>query len=236
MKIFGKTHQGHVREKNEDRLLIKNLPDKSFLIAAADGMGGEANGEIAAELVIDGLSGINYSVKDIEQHLIHLIKDGHRKILDIVKKDSDLEGMGTTVTSVFVRKNTLHWAHIGDTRLYVLRDQKLNQITTDHNMAQFLIEEGELTVEQARVHPSRNLLDKCAGGDEDCDPDTGCLEITNGDVLILTTDGLHEAISFESLKSILISSVDIESKTESLLNAALDAGGADNITVVLAEV
>jgi len=235
MKTFACTHKGFIRKNNEDRYLIKEIEDGSILLIVADGMGGVAGGDIAAEIVRDKLATINNNQNNIRGQLSNLVKDANRIIFDKGRIDPALEGMGTTVTCSFLRKDTAYWVHVGDSRLYLLRNRELIQLTRDQNMAQFLIEEGEITSEEAQNHHSQNQLDQCVGCDV-CVPDTGSLKIKKGDLLLLATDGLHGEINNEALASTLISDSDIKSKALSLVDAALDAGGKDNITVIIIEI
>jgi len=143
--------------------------------------------------------------------------------------------MGSTVTCTLIGDGILHWTHVGDSRLFIKSDQELIQITKDQNMAQFLIDEGRLSIQEAGRHPSQNQLDQCVGCGG-CEPASGCLDINVGDLVLLTTDGLHGEISPETISDILARSTDIEMKAKSLVKEALNSGGKDNITVVIAEI
>ncbi len=235
MNIYAQTHIGMVRKKKEDRYLVREMSNNSVLLMVADGMGGEALGDVAAEIVRGTFDSITLGLNNSENQLVNSIENANRAILKKVAKNSDLEGMGTTVTCAFVRKGILHWAHVGDSRLYVISDNKIDQITTDQTMAQFLVEEGEITEEEARHHPSRNHLDQCVGC-RDCKPDTGKLEVQKGDLLLLTTDGLNGELSIKTITSIITSTNDIKTKVGSMMRSALDSGGEDNITIVAAEI
>ncbi|UCH23746.1 MAG: serine/threonine-protein phosphatase [Deltaproteobacteria bacterium] len=234
MKTFGLSDIGCVRKKNEDRHIIKKMPGGSVLIAVADGLGGEVAGDRAAEIAIETLTGLRPGSNDIEKSLDYLVKEADLTILKEVEKDTSLAGMSTTVTGTLIDNGNAYWVHVGDSRLYKLRDQKFIQITKDHNLAQFLIEEGEITKEQARKHPTRHYLYQCVGCGGCC-PDTGHMTVKNGDLLVHTTDGLNE-VPADTMTSILNSTDDIEAKVNSLIQAAPDEGGKDNITVVIAEI
>ena len=150
------------------------------------------------------------------------------------KKNPDLKGMGSTLVGILLRNGFAHWVHVGDSRLYILRDRVLRQVTEDQTFARFLLEEGEITAEQVPTHYSRHIMDQCVG----CgiaEPETGRFEVRDKDLLILSTDGLHKQISFETLISLLNSDTSIKTKAQSLLQAAIDAGGKDNISIVIAE-
>lgn len=236
MKTIGISHIGVKRKKNEDRYLINHMHDGSILLAVADGMGGEVAGDYAAEIAINKLASMQFGDVDVDKkrHLAFLVKQADRAINDEVENSSPLEGMGTTVTSVLIDNKTAHWVHVGDSRLYLLRNQGLIQLTKDENMAQFLLDEGEITEEEAHTHPMRNLLEQFVGSGE-CEPASGESEIMVGDSFILATDGLYVNIAADTILSILTQSADIETKAKFLVQRALDAGGKDNITVVIAE-
>lgn len=234
MKTVALTHIGFVREKNEDRYLIKELTDGSLLLAVADGMGGEVAGDYAAELIIKKIGHRQPHPLKNDWQLSQLVKEADRSVYNEVKNNSALAGMGSTVTCALLRNDLLIWAHVGDSRLFVQRNQELIQLTKDQNMAQFLLDEGEITAEEARHHPFQNQLDQCVGCGE-CNPDRGHLEIESEKLVMLTTDGLHSEVPAETISSLLAIPTDIETKAESLIKAALDAGGKDNITVLIAE-
>jgi protein phosphatase len=233
LKTFALTHIGLIRKRNEDRYLVRKINDGFRLLAVADGMGGEASGDYAAEIVIKKLSSVKFDPKEKKRQLLQLVKEADRAIIDEVKKNAALEGMGSTLTCGLFHDGILHWVHVGDSRLYVTRNGQLIQITKDQNMAQFLLDEGEITDEEARHHPSQNQLDQCIGCGN-CKPEIGQVEIKVGDLLILTTDGLHTEIAYETFSSILLSPIDIEMKAKSLIKAGLSAGGTDNMTIVVA--
>jgi PPM family protein phosphatase len=234
LKTFAVTQIGKNKKKNEDRYLIKNNSDGSVLFAIADGLGGEVAGDYAAEIIMRRMKGIKQHFILNKPKLSVFVKEADRAILDEVKRNNSLEGMGSTLTCALLQNGVLYWAHVGDSRLFVLRQNELIQITTDQNMAQFLLEEGEISAEQARVHPSRNQLDQCVGCG-DCIPDTGQVKINTGDILILTTDGLHGEMTFETFCSVLTATIDIETKAKQLIKTVSGSGGKDDMTIVIAE-
>lgn len=234
MKTFALSDIGRVRKKNEDRYLIKKMPKGSVLIAVADGLGGEVAGDRAAEIAIATLADLRPEQNDIEKCLAHLVKEADLTILKAVEKDTSLAGMSTTLTGTLIDNTNAYWVHVGDSRVYMLRDQKLTQITRDHNIARLLLEAGEITEAEARTHPARHYLYQCVGGG-DCYPDTGHMTLKKGDLLLHTTDGLNE-VPTDTMVSILNSTDDIETRVKSLIRAALEGGGKDNITVAVAEI
>ena len=235
MNIFALTHIGLVRKSNEDRYFIKKLSDGSVLLAVADGLGGEVFGDYAAEIIMGRLSGIHHvSMDKEEEELERLAKDIDIAIHNETEKNPYLKGMGSTLVGILLRDGFAHWVHVGDSRLYILRDRVLRQVTEDQTFARFLLEEGEITAEQVPTHYSRHIMDQCVG----CgiaEPETGLFEVRDEDLLILSTDGLHKQISFETLIYLLNADTSIKTKAQSLLQAAIDAGGKDNISIVIAE-
>ena len=234
-KIFAATHIGLVRKANEDRYFIKQLNDGAILLAVADGLGGEPAGDYAAEIVRGRLAGIHQITKgEEERQLSALVREADLAVFNEAESNPDLVGRGTTLVCPLLRDGFVHWVHVGDSRMYVLQDRQLIKITEDQTFARFLLEEGEITPEQAPTHYSRNVLDQTVGCGI-CEPETGRLEFNKGDLLILTTDGLHKKIAAETIISLLVAETDLETKAKSLVEAALDSGGKDNITLVIAE-
>ncbi len=236
MEITALTHLGRVREVNEDRHFVKCFNGSALLMAVVDGMGGGPAGSAAAETVRQALREFPKDAAQPCQALSELIITASEALLETAEKNPALEGMGATVTATYLADGVAHWAHVGDTRFYVLRAGRLIQVTVDQNMAQLLVEEGRISRDEARTHPYNHLLDQCVGCPM-CEPVTGSLPVERGDLLLHTTDGLHDALSVKELTKIL-SPPDrsIEDKAEGLIQAALDAGGRDNMTVVLASV
>jgi protein phosphatase len=160
--------------------------------------------------------------------------EADRAILEQAREGTEFEGMGTTVTGAMLVKKIVCWVHVGDSRLFLLHGRTFIQITKDQNMAQFLADEGEISTKQARTHPMRKLLEQCVG--HGCEPDTGRFEAEKGDLLILTTDGLHGKLTNERIGALLKKRSNIETKARSLVQATIEAGAKDDITIVLAEI
>ena len=235
MKNCAMKHRGLVKEDNQDLFLVKEFGDGSLLMAVADGLGGMVGGKRAAEMAQECLSNFNPDCESVEAHIEELMQEANRKIMEIVGNEPDMEGMGTVVTAAFVINGIVRWAHVGDSRLYLFRDDELHQITEDDTMAGFLLSEGELTKEEARIHPGRQLVFQCIGGSGEFEADTGSFKLREGDLLLLSTDGLHDEVPEEKIVRILESKIELKEKLESLVSTALDTGGKDNIAVVVAE-
>ncbi|VEN74147.1 Protein serine/threonine phosphatase (fragment) [Candidatus Desulfarcum epimagneticum] len=166
-----------------------------------------------------------------------LMKEASDRIQEFAEKNPASKGMGTTATTVIAHAGRAWWAHVGDSRLYLTRNGITGQITCDQSMAWFLVEEGEITEEEASSHQSRNILDQALGqGSGPCDPETGSLQIREGDQLTLMTDGIHGELPPKAISSILADRAGIEAKVKRLSGEALDAGGSDNLTIVMAQI
>ena len=234
--IFGLTHIGLVKNVNEDRYLVRQMEDKSLLVAVADGLGGGGSSDFAAEIVQGTLVGFQKlnTGNEIKQ-LKQLVLDLDTLIDQKAQTQSDLEGMATTLVCAILKKDHVHWINVGDSRLYLLRDKKLIQLSEDQTLAKFLIAEGELAPEKAREHYSYEILDQCIGYGE-CSPQTGSFKVKKNDLLVLLTDGLHKMVPQKKVFSILNNDTSIEIKAKELTKAALDSGGKDNITIVVARI
>lgn len=233
MQIESATHQGLVRQNNEDRFLVKHFENGTTLLALADGMGGHAGGEIAAELALENLIVLSFDASDPGGGLLAAFGEAHKAILDAARFDSALIGMGTTLTAALIFNKTAYWVHVGDSRLYLFHAGNLDQVTCDHTIPGELLRRGEISREQARVHPYGNVLMRCAGCQR-FEPETGAFEIEAGDLLMLSSDGLHDLIPDSLLKSILARDTSLADKLDKMFNRCLAAGGRDNITSILA--
>lgn len=226
--VYGCSETGHERSGNEDRYLITAPTDDALLLAVADGMGIEKGGAHAAEAIIRQMAGFK-GLDQIHSRLGDLVRETDLAIYNTARVET-----GTTFSAVLLSHGFAHYAHVGDSRIYLLRNRKLIQITRDQNMAQFLVEEGKLSHEEARSHDSRHLLDQCVGCGH-CKPDQDRLETNPGDIFLLTTDGVHNSIDIEEITEILLRRGNVRTKTQALLAAALKAGAWDDRTVVMAE-
>jgi PPM family protein phosphatase len=235
MIVSSLSHQGLVRTNNEDRLLVKTFDGASMLLAVADGMGGHAAGEVAAQIVADTLEAFDPMDPDPCRQIVELFEAADRLISQKSLQNPAVAGMGTTATVAFVSAHKVYWGHVGDSRLYLFHASELLQVSEDHTVPGMLVKEGGLTSELARTHPLRNMLLKCLGCNQP-QPDAGSFEVSPGDLVVLTSDGLHDAIPERAMAEILASDATLESRLQGLLQAALATGGRDNITVVAAVV
>jgi len=231
MRIHTVTRQGLTREMNEDRCFARELDSGTALVAVADGLGGHAAGERASGIAIESLNDFSSDSEPIDDHLVKLVLAAKQKIMQASTEDKAFEGMGTTLTAAYIHADTAHWAHVGDTRLYLFRKGVVVQITEDQTLVGFLVSQGEMTKEEARAHPLRKMLRSCIGSGG-LEVDRGRLELEDNDLLILCTDGLHDKVTEETFELVLGASSSLQEKLEALIDSALAAGGKDDITVV----
>ena len=235
ISIYAATHIGYVKKANEDRYYYKRLPDNTLLFAVADGLGGQAAGDFAAEILRGRLAKLSLVPRGKEEEVLSALAiETDNFIIAAGEQDERLEGMGTTLLCVLVRDNLASWVHVGDSRLSIVRAGKLKQLTEDQNLARYLVEEGEITPEEVADHYSRNILDQALGSILD-KPETGSIMLEPGDILILSTDGFHNLVLPEQIIAELQSNSDLKATVDSLVKIALKRGGMDNITLAMAK-
>jgi len=213
--------------------MVNLLDNDCALLVIADGMGGHAAGEVAAELALESFEGYRPGGPDITAELLNQIEEAQKSIMERSLELPSLGGMGTTLTALFLTGRSAFWAHVGDTRIYHLRKGSLIRITEDHTMAGMLLQKGEITREQARLHPYGNVLTRCVGCEQH-EPDSGAFGLTDGDYVLLSSDGLHDLISDEQIAAFLSEDITLRQKLDRMISACLQAGGRDNITAVIA--
>jgi len=230
----GNTHQGMVRHNNEDAYGI--YPDLSLYIVA-DGLGGHVGGEVASRIAVEAIkeciaSTDNASLK-IRDSVITAINEANLKILSEAGKEKNLHGMGTTVAVVMNGGNTTIVAHVGDSRVYLVRGDVITRITKDHTIVEEYIRLGLLTPQDALYHPSKHMLSRAVGTSGDVDIDITELQFQAGDTLILCTDGLTNMVSDKEISDVILElSPSPEKITDKLIALATKNGGIDNTTVI----
>lgn len=228
---FGsRTDIGYVRDHNEDSLII--IPP---LFAVADGMGGHEAGEIASEITVNTLAELAPSHLDAEG-LTAAVEAANYNVMKAPRQGIGRDGMGTTLTAAMLEGERLLIAQVGDSRAYLLHKGHLQQITRDHSLMADLIEAGQITPEEARVHPNRSAITRAIGSDIHMRPDIYELNVDAGDRILLCSDGLSSMISNNAIESIMRRQSDAQHCADELVTAALENGGADNVTVVVADV
>ena len=231
---FGATDAGKVRRNNEDSYLVGDGKDET-LFAIADGIGGFEAGEVASRIAIEAL-------KELEPGAPFdaAIGEANRRILTFGRGDDRLSGMGTTVVAVRFggtrERPVIEVAHVGDSRTYLLRGGSLRPLTEDHSLVAELVRSGELTRDQAADHPQKNLITRALGAEDEVDVDTAVLPVEAGDRILLCSDGLSDMVSEARISELLAESRgEPEPTARRLISEALDAGGTDNVTVIVVD-
>ncbi len=226
------THKGRVRPRNEDSYYAGER-----VFAVADGMGGHLAGDVAAAtalLPIQGLDGKVYSdAASARAALLDAILAANAAVVRKAADEPDLHGMGTTLTATIVEGRRLHVGHVGDSRAYLARNGDVTQLTRDHTLVEHLIEEGQITKEEAARHPQRSIVTRAIGVDVELDVDTLTIDLAAGDQVLLCSDGLTGPVSDDQILATLNAGHRPETTVQRLIDLANEAGGPDNITVVL---
>lgn len=225
-----RTEVGHVREHNEDSLTV--LPP---LFAVADGMGGHEAGEVASEITINTLNDLAPESADAEA-LARAVVAANLNVIKAPSQGIGREGMGTTLTAAILEKERLIIAQVGDSRAYLLHNGSLQQITRDHSLMADMIEAGQLTEAEARVHPNRSVITRAIGSDPHMQPDLYELNVETGDRLLLCSDGVCGMIEDSEIASIMRQAPSAQACADQLVETALHAGGFDNATAVVVDV
>jgi protein phosphatase len=223
-----KTDTGRQRRDNED-----NAFARAPVFVVADGMGGAQAGEVASRLAIEAFQRELPESGTPEQRLADCVRAANRKIYEISRTEHERAGMGTTLTAAYLDDGDLAIAHVGDSRAYLFRDQTLKRLTQDHSLVEELVRRGKLTEEQAAEHPQRSIITRALGPEPEVEVDTWTYPVRAGDVLLLCSDGLTSMINEKQIAQILASTPGLERAAEGLIAAANEAGGRDNITVIL---
>jgi protein phosphatase len=224
----GRTDVGRQRSVNEDSLVL--APP---FFAVADGMGGAKAGEVASAMAAGAFDGESDSGEPAEAQLSRILQEANRRIYELATTDDSHRGMGTTVTAAKVTGDEVSLGHVGDSRAYRLRDGELEQLTRDHSLVAELERSGQITPEAAEHHPQRSIITRALGPEPDVQVDTYTLAGRAGDVFLICSDGLTSMISDDELASILRSADSLDEAADSLVRAANQSGGKDNITVVM---
>ena len=223
------------------------MPDGDMtLLAVADGMGGAAAGEVASKLAMEVLDESfsryvdeaqqGHPVVGVDKLMEKAIRLANRRIYGMAIRNQGRRGMGTTITCVAILDGTAHIGHVGDSRAFLIRGDKIYQLTKDHSWVEEQLERGLLTEEEAKNHEWRNLITRALGTRPQVAPDTIELAVKEGDVFVVSTDGLHGLVDPEEILAEIQRTTNRQSSVEYLISLANERGGPDNITAVIAEV
>lgn len=227
-----RTHIGHVRSSNQDAVIC--VPEAG-LYGVADGMGGHNGGDIASSMTRQILTVLLKDKLRTPENLLHAVKAVNKSVYERQKADAALNGMGTTLTVIQEINGYIYLAHVGDSRAYLMHRKCLRQVSHDHSLVAEMVRKGSLTKEEARHNPYRNVITRAVGTESTIDVDMEKYEMFPGDIWLICSDGLHDLLEENEIADI-IGKNDIKNAVDLLIERALECGGTDNISVLLAEV
>lgn len=238
MKVAYQTDIGHQRKENQDQVAKFTAPDGTLLVVVADGIGGSRSGDVAAQITVDHLgrqfqaASPNSSLEAIRWFAreVQLIND---EILQKSTENPKYQGMGTTLVAAIIFDQAMVVANIGDSRGYVLHDNLLTQVTIDHSLVNELVKHGDITEEEARNYPQNNIITRAIGVSADARIEVNRFDLGAGDQILLCSDGLSKMITREQMMGVLESDLSLTEKCSQLIKMANEAGGPDNITVLI---
>ena len=238
LKAWGMKDIGKCREINQDYIFVSeepigNLPN---LFLVADGMGGHKAGDLASEYTVAKVQeAVSKSMQTIPYQILKgAFQYANQKLLEKAGESDSYTGMGTTLVAATVKNDAVYVVNVGDSRLYTIGD-KIEQITEDHSLVEEMVRMGEISKEQARNHPDKNIITKAMGVSDTVEPDYFDTDLQKGECLLMCSDGLTNMVSDRQIKEIVELRTDLESCAKELIRAANQNGGRDNIAVVLIE-
>ena len=240
MEIALLTDVGQKRTNNQD--YVNHFVNRAgrTMILLADGMGGHRAGNIASEMAVTDLGAAWVDtqieiVNEVREWFAHHLEIENQKIYQL-GRDEAYRGMGTTLEALAIIDNQAIFAHIGDSRIALIRGEEYRLMTSDHSLVNELLKAGQLTVEEAEAHPQKNIITQSIGQKDEIQPDMGIISLEEGDYILLNSDGLTNMISGSEISDIVTSDISLEDKAATLIRFANNAGGLDNITVALVSI
>ena len=237
MEISILTDVGQRRTNNQDYAnQYKNKAGKS-MVFLADGMGGHRAGNIASEMAVTDLGAAWVAteistINEVREWFAEYLEKENQQIHRI-GQDEEHKGMGTTLEALAIIDDQVLFAHVGDSRIGLVRNGEYHQLTSDHSLVNALLKAGQITEEEAAHHPQRNIITQSIGQKDELQPDFGMVTVEAGDFIVINSDGLTNMISGDEIRDIVVSDLSVEEKAKTLVRFANNAGGLDNITVVL---
>lgn len=237
MEVSLLTNVGQRRSNNQDYVNRYDNRAGQMMIILADGMGGHRAGNIASELAATelGSAWVATEISDlngVREWFAEHLERVNQKIYDMGQEE-EFHGMGTTLEAVAIIDNQMIYAHIGDSRISLIRGEELLPLTSDHSLVNVLLKAGQLTPEEAAQHPQKNIITQSIGQKDPVEPDIAIKTLEVGDYILINSDGLTNMVSESDIRDIIISEVSLDDKAEALVRFANNAGGLDNITVAL---
>ncbi len=241
MQAWGLTDPGCVRTQNQDAYEIKRFDPECLLCVVCDGMGGAKSGNIASALALDifvqAVEGSRYkgmTPAQMEQMLRQAVRQANFTVYDQAQQFADFAGMGTTLVAVYIDGNRAMVVNVGDSRCYFLNHDGVRRVTTDHSLVQLMVQRGELTQEQARAYPGKNLITRAIGTEASVESDIFPIDVGKGDCFLLCSDGLSNLVDEQEILFEVIHGVNKQHCCQRLLGIAKERGAPDNVTSILA--
>lgn len=245
MRSLGKTDIGLVRKVNEDSFLCEKLEgiDGLYLYIVADGMGGHNAGEVASSMAVgevafylkENIEALKLGDKEIRDLIRNAISYANEKIYKTSIIKSNCLGMGTTLSMVLLKDNRIYIGHVGDSRIYLIRNNAILRLTEDHSLVAELIKSGTIKPEEANSHPQKNVITKALGTEYTIEPDISQIDLQWDDYILICTDGLSNAVCEDDMINTIINTSDLNEACDLLINKAKERGGFDNITAVVVQ-
>lgn len=238
MKISAKTDVGMVRSNNQDSYSAGDLTSEVTWAVVCDGMGGANGGNVASETAVKVISdkltsGYHIGMNDnsVKNLIVSAIEAANMTLFSMARNNEELSGMGTTVVLAVRNSDTLYLSNVGDSRIYIVSDSGITQVTTDHSVVQIMLDRGEISPEEAKDHPKKNVITRALGVDPDVRIDYSQEQLNENDIVLLCTDGLTNYVDDETILNICRTE-DKYKIADKLVELANENGGGDNITVV----
>ncbi len=242
MKVWGATDKGVVRRMNQDYYRYSEAGENQYLAVVCDGMGGAKSGDVASRLASevfhqDILQTVEPDMQqqDIVRMLVNAVNSANHAVYDQSTMSPDFSGMGTTLVAVFLQENSVYVVNVGDSRCYYIADDRIAQITEDHSVVGMMVARGQITEEEARSHPNKNLITRAVGTASEVECDCFYLTVEPGEHLILCSDGLSNMVLKDEIFQIVTEAPDRKEGCRRLIDLAKERGAPDNVTVVLLE-
>ena len=240
MEIWGATDQGMVRKQNQDYYRVKELAQGQYLAVVCDGMGGSKSGDVASRLASEVfLQDVEQSVypdmeqSEIVQMLVSAVKSANRAVYEQSQVSADFAGMGTTLVAVFSQQGDAYILNVGDSRCYYVARDEISQITEDHSVVGLMVARGQITEEEARNHPNKNLITRAVGTESRVECDCFYLRLDQGEYLLLCSDGLSNMVTRPELLYEITHGSDGMETCRRMIEIAKKRGAPDNVTAVL---
>lgn len=240
MEVWGATDQGMVRKQNQDYYRCQNIGKGQFLAVVCDGMGGAKSGDVASRLASDVFredirqtATPQMEQQEVVKMLVNAVKNANRAVYEQSRVSPDFQGMGTTLVAVFIQDHEAYIVNVGDSRCYYIAGDQIMQVTEDHSVVGLMVARGQITEEEARIHPNKNLITRAVGTERDVECDCFYVNMDKGEYLLLCSDGLSNLVTKPELLYEVSGCADEANCCAKMIEIAKERGAPDNVTVVL---